>query len=70
MVIESQIKTFSLLTAGFNYYGEDVLYSGTDGRMLDVQIFEGIIYYQRLRHMTADKWQVSVAFGSRLFICW
>lgn len=44
--------------AGFNYYGEDVLYSGTDGRMLDVQIFEGIIYYQRLRHMTADKWQV------------
>ncbi|KAG0723413.1 DNA-directed RNA polymerase I subunit RPA2 [Chionoecetes opilio] len=44
--------------AGFNYYGEDVLYSGTDGRMLEVEIFEGIIYYQRLRHMTADKWQV------------
>lgn len=44
--------------AGFNYYGEDVLYSGTDGRMLEVEIFEGVIYYQRLRHMTADKWQV------------
>ncbi|KAK8390469.1 hypothetical protein O3P69_010273 [Scylla paramamosain] len=44
--------------AGFNHYGEDVLYSGTDGRMLEVEIFEGIIYYQRLRHMTADKWQV------------
>ncbi|KAB7494168.1 DNA-directed RNA polymerase I subunit RPA2 [Armadillidium nasatum] len=44
--------------AGFNYYGEDVLYSGTDGRMMEVEIFEGIIYYQRLRHMTADKWQV------------
>ncbi|RXG54467.1 DNA-directed RNA polymerase I subunit RPA2 [Armadillidium vulgare] len=43
--------------AGFNYYGEDVLYSGTDGRMMEVEIFEGIIYYQRLRHMTADKWQ-------------
>ncbi|XP_053642694.2 DNA-directed RNA polymerase I subunit RPA2 isoform X1 [Cherax quadricarinatus] len=43
---------------GFNYYGEDVLYSGIDGRMLEVEIFEGIIYYQRLRHMTADKWQV------------
>lgn len=35
-----------------------MLYSGTDGRMLEVEIFEGIIYYQRLRHMTADKWQV------------
>lgn len=44
--------------AGFNYYGEDVLYSGTDGRMMEVEIFEGIVYYQRLRHMTADKWQV------------
>ncbi|XP_042229280.1 DNA-directed RNA polymerase I subunit RPA2-like isoform X2 [Homarus americanus] len=44
--------------AGFNYYGEDVLYSGVDGRMLEVEIFEGVIYYQRLRHMTADKWQV------------
>ncbi|CAL4133379.1 unnamed protein product, partial [Meganyctiphanes norvegica] len=43
---------------GYNYYGEDVLYSGTDGRMMEVKIFQGIIYYQRLRHMTADKWQV------------
>ncbi|XP_045611530.1 DNA-directed RNA polymerase I subunit RPA2 isoform X2 [Procambarus clarkii] len=49
----------SRMTAGgFNYYGEDVLYSGVDGRMIEVEIFEGIIYYQRLRHMTADKWQV------------
>lgn len=64
------MKTFYLLTAGFNYYGEDVLYSGTDGRMLDVQIFEGIIYYQRLRHMTADKWQVSVALGCEVLSCW
>ncbi|KAK3866677.1 hypothetical protein Pcinc_027812 [Petrolisthes cinctipes] len=44
--------------AGFNYYGEDVLYSGVDGRMMEVEIFEGIIYYQRLRHMTSDKYQV------------
>ncbi|XP_068242605.1 DNA-directed RNA polymerase I subunit RPA2 [Palaemon carinicauda] len=43
---------------GFNYYGEDTLYSGTDGRMIEAKIFMGIIYYQRLRHMTADKWQV------------
>ncbi|KAG7164844.1 DNA-directed RNA polymerase I subunit RPA2-like [Homarus americanus] len=28
--------------AGFNYYGEDVLYSGVDGRMLEVEIFEGV----------------------------
>ncbi|XP_064102895.1 LOW QUALITY PROTEIN: DNA-directed RNA polymerase I subunit RPA2-like [Macrobrachium nipponense] len=43
---------------GFSYYGEDTLYSGTDGRMMEAQIYMGVIYYQRLRHMTADKWQV------------
>uniref|UniRef100_A0A0K0EYJ3 DNA-directed RNA polymerase subunit beta n=1 Tax=Strongyloides venezuelensis TaxID=75913 RepID=A0A0K0EYJ3_STRVS len=44
--------------AGFNYYGNEVLYSGVDGREMEVQIFMGIVYYQRLRHMVSDKFQV------------
>ncbi|KAA0191554.1 hypothetical protein HAZT_HAZT007511 [Hyalella azteca] len=44
--------------AGFNYFGEDTMYSGIDGRMMDVKVYQGIMYYQRLRHMTEDKYQV------------
>lgn len=34
------------------------MYSGIDGRELPVQIFFGIVHYQRLRHMVSDKYQV------------
>ncbi|GMR53854.1 hypothetical protein PMAYCL1PPCAC_24049, partial [Pristionchus mayeri] len=44
--------------AGYNYYGNETMYSGVDGRVMEVQIFFGIVYYQRLRHMIADKFQV------------
>uniref|UniRef100_A0A7I4XVI5 DNA-directed RNA polymerase subunit beta n=1 Tax=Haemonchus contortus TaxID=6289 RepID=A0A7I4XVI5_HAECO len=47
-----------LAKAGFNYHGNETFYSGVDGRQLEVQIFFGIVYYQRLRHMIADKFQV------------
>uniref|UniRef100_A0A915PND6 DNA-directed RNA polymerase subunit beta n=1 Tax=Setaria digitata TaxID=48799 RepID=A0A915PND6_9BILA len=47
-----------LVRAGYNYYGNETMYSGVDGRELEVQIFFGIVYYQRLRHMIADKFQV------------
>ena len=44
--------------AGYNYYGEETLYSGITGVEMKAQIFFGIVYYQRLRHMIADKFQV------------
>ena len=50
---------FSLVfLAGYNFYGTERMYSGTDGREFEADIFFGIVYYQRLRHMVADKYQV------------
>lgn len=43
---------------GFNYYGTEKMYSGIDGGMMVADIFIGIVYYIRLRHMVSDKYQV------------
>ncbi|KAK1420343.1 hypothetical protein QVD17_21860 [Tagetes erecta] len=47
-----------LLARGFNYDGREVLYSGFYGTELVCEIFIGPVYYQRLRHMVSDKFQV------------
>ena len=47
-----------LEAAGYNYYGTETLYSGTDGIPMTADIFFGVIHYQRLRHMVSDKFQV------------
>ncbi|KAH9669884.1 DNA-directed RNA polymerase I subunit 2 [Citrus sinensis] len=47
-----------LRTCGFNYHGVEVLYSGVYGTELTCEIFIGPVYYQRLRHMVSDKFQV------------
>jgi len=44
--------------AGYNYYGTETMYSGTDGVEMKAEIFFGIVHYQRLRHMVSDKFQV------------
>jgi DNA-directed RNA polymerase beta subunit len=46
--------------AGYNYYGTETLYSGTDGIPMTADIFFGVIHYQRLRHMVSDKFQVRI----------
>lgn len=49
----------SLLTSyGFNSHGLEVLYSGVYGVEMTCEIFMGPVYYQRLRHMVSDKFQV------------
>lgn len=34
------------------------MYSGVLGTELTAQIYMGVVYYQRLRHMVSDKFQV------------
>ena len=44
--------------AGYNYFGNERMYSGLSGREFEADIFFGVVYYQRLRHMVSDKFQV------------
>ncbi|XP_022166831.1 DNA-directed RNA polymerase III subunit RPC2 [Myzus persicae] len=39
----------------YNYLGKDVLYCGIDGRPMEAYIYSGPVFYQRLKHMVADK---------------
>jgi len=57
---DSAVEYFGKLleAAGYNYYGTERMYSGINGRELNANIFFGLVYYQRLRHMVADKYQV------------
>lgn len=48
----------TLVKHGFQRLGTERLYSGVHGTEIETEIFMGVIYYQRLRHMVADKAQV------------
>lgn len=47
-----------LQSAGYNYYGSEPLYSGVSGCAMHADLYVGVCYYQRLRHMVNDKYQV------------
>ena len=42
---------------GFNRLGTELLYSGVYGVTMKAEIYQGLVYYQRLRHMVKDKAQ-------------
>jgi len=42
---------------GFRSDGKEIMYSGTTGEKMDIEIFTGIIYYMKLFHMVANKIQ-------------
>jgi len=45
----------ALKRLGFKPSGCEVMYDGRTGQMLKAEIFIGIVYYQKLHHMVADK---------------
>jgi DNA-directed RNA polymerase II subunit RPB2 len=51
------VKTISeeLQKLGYESYGNEVMYNGLTGEQLETSIFMGPVYYQRLKHMVADK---------------
>ncbi|MEM1514511.1 MAG: DNA-directed RNA polymerase subunit B, partial [Candidatus Bathyarchaeia archaeon] len=44
-----------LTNLGLSYTGREVLYNGVTGEKYVADIFIGIVYYQKLHHMVADK---------------
>lgn len=52
---QSQEASQGLIAHGFSYIGKDMLYSGLSGEPLKVYLFTGPVFYQKLKHMVADK---------------
>jgi len=48
----------TLAKHGFQRLGTERMYSGVHGTEMETEIFLGVVYYQRLRHMVAEKAQV------------
>jgi len=44
-----------LTDLSFSYTGREVFYNGVSGEKFTADIFVGIVYYQKLHHMVADK---------------
>jgi DNA-directed RNA polymerase subunit B len=53
---ENEVKSI-LHDLGFRNDGKEVLYNGITGEKLEVEIFTGMLYYQKLDHMVANKLQ-------------
>src|SRR6056300_724751 len=51
------VKTIAkeLQNAGYESYGNEVMYNGLTGEQLETSIFIGPVFYQRLKHMVSDK---------------
>ena len=56
----------ALEAAGFARHGSETMISGITGEPFDVDIYVGPVYYQRLRHMVSDKFQVGCASQTQL----
>ena len=48
--LENQLKAL-----GFRYDGKESMYNGVTGKIMQVKIFVGTMYYQKLKYMVANK---------------
>jgi len=44
-----------MIDLGYHPYGNEILYNGQTGEMMEAEIFMGPTFYQRLKHMVIDK---------------
>jgi DNA-directed RNA polymerase II subunit RPB2 len=44
-----------MIELGYHPYGNEILYNGQTGEMMQAEIFMGPTFYQRLKHMVIDK---------------
>jgi DNA-directed RNA polymerase II subunit RPB2 len=44
-----------MVKLGLHPYGNEIMYNGMTGEMMEVEIFIGTTHYQRLKHMVIDK---------------
>jgi len=44
-----------MISLGMHPYGNEILYNGQTGEMMEAEIFMGPTFYQRLKHMVKDK---------------
>lgn len=51
---EKEMKKI-LQAHGFKSSGKEVMYNGITGQKIEAEIFTGIVYYQRLKHLVANK---------------
>ncbi len=47
-----------LESLGYAKHGQETMISGVTGKEMPCDIYIGLVYYQRLRHMVSDKFQV------------
>ena len=45
----------ALIQLGYHPYGNELLYNGMNGEIIEAEIFMGPTYYQRFKHMVEDK---------------
>ena len=55
--VDCNLENIQDILEGFGYekYGNEILYNGRTGKQMDVKIFMGPTYYQRLKHLVDDK---------------
>lgn len=44
-----------LTKLGLHYSGKETMYNGVTGEKFETEVFIGVVYYQKLHHMVADK---------------